>query len=68
LPSLVERLRQLPDDIAGLPLAFLYSCDFFPQYTKSRMKRPRTGSSINCSQGKAEGAMHKKTEQCESKN
>jgi len=31
LPSLDERLPQVPDDIAGLPLAFLYSCDFFPQ-------------------------------------
>jgi len=35
LPSLGERLPQVLDDIAGLPLAFLYSSDFFPQMTTS---------------------------------
>jgi hypothetical protein len=32
LPSLGERLSQAPEDIAGLPLAFLNS-GFFPQMT-----------------------------------
>jgi hypothetical protein len=38
LPSLDERLPQVPDDIAGLPLAFFYSSDFFPQMKTSTEK------------------------------
>jgi hypothetical protein len=73
LPSLGdERLPQVPDVIAGLPLCiplqqrFLSSDD--EKYRKRRMNRPRTGNSTKCSQGKAEGVKHKKIEQCESKN
>jgi len=45
LPSLGERLPQVPDDIAGLPLAFLYSSDFFPQMT-SIEKAERTDQEL----------------------
>jgi len=31
LPSPDERLPKVPDDTAGLSLAFLYSSDLFPQ-------------------------------------
>jgi hypothetical protein len=37
LLSLGERLPQVPDDIAGLPLALLNSSGFFPQ-TMSKEK------------------------------
>jgi hypothetical protein len=46
LPSLGERLPQVPDDIAGLPLVFLNSSGFFPQMTTSKEKAECTDQEL----------------------